>query len=118
MTKFNNLPTDKKVVEPKSEGFSLPKINVFKLVVSFTVLVIVTGALTFALLTANSSISRVRANWEEIKFAYDKPALVKVVRQDYETKQQSLDDSFLTREKDPKDELIEAVVSKVQAPSK
>jgi hypothetical protein len=35
--------------------------------------------------------TRVSGAWNEIKFAYEKPSLVRAIRQTYETKQQALD---------------------------
>lgn len=62
-----------------------------------------------------SFLKKVSSNWKEIQFAYQKPALVKSIREDYETKQEKLDQSFLKREKSPDEKLVDEVVKRLQA---
>lgn len=53
-------------------------------------------------------------HWNEIKFAYEHPEIVKSVRTDYETKQQELNQAFLRREKTSEEKLIDEVVSRLE----
>lgn len=50
---------------------------------------------------------------DEVSFAYNKPELVKVLRESYETKQRELDKSFTVKEKSANDKLIEAVTDQL-----
>lgn len=54
--------------------------------------------------------------WDEIRFAYEKPAVVKTVRTSYETKQSKLDQSFAnpSSDKSGNQEIIDAIVKGVQ----
>lgn len=57
--------------------------------------------------------SRIKENWNEIKFAYEKPNLVKNIRTQYETKNTKLESSLMKSEKSSEDQLVEAVVKKL-----
>ena len=58
---------------------------------------------------------KVSASWDEIKFAYEKPALVRTVREDYENKQEKLEQSFLQTEKSSEEKLVDEVVKRLEA---
>lgn len=55
--------------------------------------------------------------WDEIKFAYQKPAIVKTVKTSYDTRQSKLDQAFAnpTSDKSGNQEIIDAVVKGLQA---
>ena len=74
----------------------------------------VVGTVVYGAVKINKIYSQVKTNWEEIKFAYDKPVLVKAIRTQYETKQLALDASFTQEKKTAEQELIEAVADKVK----
>lgn len=74
--------------------------------------IFITGAL---FMQTKGFFSKVSASWDEIKFAYQKPALVRTIREDYEDKQEKLDQSFLKREKSSEDKLVDEVVRRLEA---
>ena len=57
-------------------------------------------------------------NWDEFKFVYNKPNLVKTIRQDYEKKQSDFDKVFLQKDKSSQDKLLEEVLKQLQEQSK
>ena len=59
-------------------------------------------------------VNKVLKTKDEISFAYNKPALVRVLREQYEQKQQELDKSFTIKEKSSQDKLLDAVTDQLQ----
>lgn len=103
------MPKEKKEVEVQKREFNFGKFFA-TLFLTFAVALI----LLLGFFYVRSIYQRVRANWNEIKFAYEKPEFVKTIREDYETKQNDLNKSFTTREKTPEQKLLDAVAEKVQ----
>lgn len=110
------MPKAQRNDEAETTGLSIPW---GRLVRGFLLIAFVLSVLTYGFFQVKGVYDRVQANWDELKFTYEKPELVKPMREDYQKKQAELDNSFTQREKSPEDQLIEAVVDKVQAqPSK
>lgn len=51
----------------------------------------------------------VTSRWEELKFAYDKPELVRSLREDYQQRSAALDEAFLNRQQTAEQKLLEEV---------
>lgn len=82
-----------------------------KVLVVFAILVL----LGWVALSVGEQIS---SKWDVLVFAYQKPAIVEVIRKDYDAKQVKLEQSFLIKDKSSEDKLIDAVVKKLQEQSK
>ena len=59
-------------------------------------------------------VNSVISKWDEIKFAYEEHEIVSQVRDDYIKEQSELKSSFLRTEKSSEEQLIDAVVEKLQ----
>ena len=77
--------------------------------------IILLAIFTYMFLQVGFFINTVATNWTEIEFAMEKPAIVKIVRQDYQTKQSKMEQSFLKPEKSSEEQLVNAVVEKLQS---
>lgn len=56
-----------------------------------------------------TTFDRIKGNWTEIQFAYSKPAIVKIIRQDYEKKTTAIEQSYGEKKITAQDRLINAV---------
>jgi hypothetical protein len=77
-----------------------------------TSLLILAGIVVFKL---GGFVNTINKNWQEIKFAYEKPSIVKSIRQNYQEQEKKLDQSFLKTQKSSEDQLIDEVVKKLQS---
>lgn len=89
-------------------------INWFKWMRNFFLFLVISIILGYGALQFKGVYDKASKNWEEIMFAYEKPAIVKTIREDYEKKNKKLEQSFLLREKSPEDQLVDAVVKKLE----
>lgn len=64
-----------------------------------------------------SFVGRVSSNWREIEFAYEKPTLIRSIREDYQKKQNELDNSFLKKQQTAQEKLLEEVANKLKTDS-
>lgn len=101
--------TDIPNMSTKTKGASTSFIAFF----SFLILVLFifasyTGFMLF------SVYQQIRANWQEIVFAYEKPSIVKVIRQDYQIKMSQVDSSYSVKSQTPEQKLLNAVSDKLQ----
>ena len=76
------------------------------------ILLIILGFAAFKIGDFFNSLSK---NWQEIKFAYEKPSIVQTVRTNYESQQKKMEQSFLKTQKSSEDQLIDAVVQKLKS---
>lgn len=95
--------------EKDSSPFSGKKLTLYSLALILAILIV-----GYFGLQLKNTYSRVSQNWNEIKFAYEKPSLVRAVRTDYEEKQNKLDQSFLQKDKTSEEKLVDEVVKKLQ----
>ena len=100
---------EKTKVETRGNGFPWGSVARAVLMGLFVGAVLVYGF--FKVRTIYTQITR---NWNEIKFAYEKPELVRAIRANYQKKQAALDASFMEEKKTAEQQLIEAVAEKVQ----
>ena len=107
--KMFTMPKKEKEEVPAHSSFDGGAIFRTALFTFFIVLIVVYGGFQ-----VKGVYDRVHANWQELRFAYDKPEFVRVVREDYEKKQSDLDQSFKQREKTAEQKLLDAVADKVQ----
>jgi len=91
----------------------LNKINIKKTLIAIILLVLI-GGLGWQILMFGKQVA---SRWEEIKFAFNKPNIVSVIREDYNAKQTKLDQSFLIKDKSAEDKLVEEVLSKLKEQS-
>lgn len=98
--------------EPKKDTVPLAwsKIVRKSLIAIFGVIVIL-----LLVIQGKGFYDKVSASWDEIKFAYEKPSLVRTVREDYENKQEKLEQSFLQTEKSSEEKLVDEVVKRLEA---
>ena len=95
--------------EPKN-----PIINFKKLLLWGLLWLVVIGFLTALVWKGIAINQRVIRSWEEIKFAFYKPELVKVLREGYTSKQQALDKAFMQKHETAEQKLIQEVVDQLQ----
>jgi hypothetical protein len=60
---------------------------------------------------------QISSKWNALVFAYQKPAIVEVIRKDYDAKQSKLEQSYTNPDKSSEDKLVEAVIKKLQEES-
>lgn len=98
----------KRSTQNQNRGESLGNpTNVGKITSVTFLLVIGLAILTFAGFQVKGFYDRIVTNWAEIKFASEKPHLVREMRENYEQKQKELDESFTKQEKTVEQKLIE-----------
>lgn len=87
------------------------------LVTTMSALIIVLFALAaFTGMQAYTVYSNIKANWNEIMFAYEKPAIVKLIRKDYEKKVSQVDSSYAaSKQQTPEEKLLNAVSDQLQS---
>uniref|UniRef100_A0A6M3IFT6 Uncharacterized protein n=1 Tax=viral metagenome TaxID=1070528 RepID=A0A6M3IFT6_9ZZZZ len=105
---MNKLFYKKVLVEPKKKDRA--KINFKKIIVTIIILLLA-GLFTLKVV---SFVNQVSSRWDQIVFAYNKPAIVSAIKKDYDIKQAKLEQSFLIKDKSAEDKLIEEVVSKLK----
>lgn len=103
------MPKKEKEEIPVQSSFNWSGLFRSAFLTFFIILIVLYGALQ-----AKQVFDRIHANWQELRFAYEKPEFVRVVREDYEKKQSDLDQSFKQREKTAEQKLLDAVADKVQ----
>ncbi len=59
-------------------------------------------------------VININKSWNEIAFAYNKPQLVRAVREEYSKKQQELDNQFMQKQQTAEQKLIEAVADQLK----
>lgn len=59
-------------------------------------------------------VAGVRDNWSEINFAYQHPAIVKVIENDYNKKEQAIEASYGQQKQTAEEQLIQSVTSQFQ----
>jgi hypothetical protein len=102
-------PEEKKPVV--KEGFKMPWGTISRAIL----IGLFIGAVGFyAFCKCNAIYTQIKTNWSEIKFAYEKPEIVKAIRESYQKKQAALDASFKEEKKTAEQQLLEAVAAKVQ----
>lgn len=99
---------------PSKPSVSIPWKKIFW--TSIIVLVIVFVVIYFALKLFGMG-QRISERWEEIRFAYEKPMLVRSIRTDYEQREKDLDASFLKRQQTAQEKLLEEVANKLKSSS-
>jgi hypothetical protein len=97
------------VPDPKHESLNL-KWKAVKSILFFITFL----CLAFILLQVFTLINNISGRWEEIKFAYEKPAIVKSIKKDYDTKQSKLDQSYVQPNKNPDQKIIDEVIAKIK----
>lgn len=85
--------------------------NFGKWILGFLAIIVVLAVVGYAAIGLYQNVAK---SWDEIMFAYNKPEIVKTVRIDYEAKANKLERSFLNQQKDEKQEIIDAIVDKIQ----
>lgn len=97
--------------EPAKQGkpFNWMKWLLFTLMFAMVISILVYGG--FKVKGVADSIS---GNWNEIRFAMEKPELVKTLREDYQSKQAKLDKDFMTKEKTSEEKLVDEVVKRLE----
>lgn len=97
--------------EPAKTGKSF---NWTKWLLFILVFVMVIGTLTYAGFKVKGVTDSISRNWDEIRFAMEKPELVKTLREDYQNKQAKLDKDFMTKEKTSEEKLVDEVVKRLE----
>lgn len=106
----------KKIYTEKTDGNTAQR-SFKHYVGGFVIGLIVLFALAYGAFNFGLFLNNVFRNWQEIKFAYNKPAIVKHMREDYQKKQTTLDSSFTNPQPAPKsgeEQLVEEVVDKLK----
>lgn len=103
----------KKIVRvPAEDGVEKRSMKSYLFGLLFAVsLLILVGFVVFKL---GGFVNTINSNWQEIKFAYEKPSIVKTIREDYQAKEKKLDQSFLNSDSS-EEKLVDEVVKKLQA---
>ena len=109
MTMFK-FKKDNDVVNPGTSTFNFKKVIFIGLLGFFLV--------TYFLWQTIIAYQKVTQNWEELRFAYNKPALVKIVREEYIKKQKELDQTFTQLRATEQDKLIQELTKQLKDQSK
>lgn len=99
---------------PKGKGGGLKKGLIVSSIVFGIISFIFIGIVAFQIYTVASGI---RTNWSEIQFAYQHPAIVKVIENDYNEKEQVIEASYGVQRQTAQDQLIQSVTSQLNASS-
>lgn len=103
----------------QSEGPSGSPINIAwgKIFLGLSLALVVVVIIGYGFFQCKSFYEKVSTNWNEIRFAYDKPQLVQTMRLEYERRQADLEADFTKREKSSQDKLIDELVGQIQQPT-
>jgi hypothetical protein len=103
----------------QSEGPKKSSLNIKwgRIFLGFTLALVVMFIIGYGVVQCKGYIERIQANLPEIRFAIDKPNLVKAMRVQYEVRQQRLEAEFTQSEKSSQDKLIEEVVGRLHEES-
>ena len=99
----------------EGESFS---INKSKWVLWLLVGIILISIAGYSFFSVKAFANKIVGNWEEIKFAFDKPNIVKAARIEYASKSAELEEGLLNKEPTPQDKLIEEVVDQLKTSKK
>jgi CDP-diglyceride synthetase len=108
------LFTKTKIVKETPDGTE-PKKSIKGYIFGIIIAIVALLAIGYLALQAGGFVNNINRNWQEIKFAYEKPSIVKVVRQNYQAQESKLDQSFMTTQKSSQDQLIDEVVKKLKS---
>ena len=98
----------------QNEGLKTSSIGIGR-ISSFTILsAIILGILIYTGFQVKEFYDNVAKNWEEIKFSTSHPAIVKSVREQYESKQKAIEEDFLKKEKSSEEKLIDEVTTQLK----
>jgi len=93
-------------------------INVHALIGKLVLIVIFLIILGYALVNLFGFVTRVVQNWQELQFAYNKPAIVKAVRTQYESKALSVDEQFSSNKPSQEALMLKQIKQALATPSK
>lgn len=94
-------------VEPKKSW------NIKKIVAFIILIFIGLGIVAYFAWQLVTFSNRIRSNWSELQFAFEKPAIVKAIRTEYQEKQTKLEKEITERQKSAEDKLVEEVVTQM-----
>ena len=106
-----------KFTRKKDQSESLKRrttFNIGRLLSLSLALVVILGILTFFTFQVKGFYD----NFEEVKFALQKPNIIKMVREDYEKKQKELEQSYTRKEQTVEQRLIEQLTKELKEQSK
>ena len=69
----------------------------------------------YALFSLKLFTDRIMTNWDNLKFAMEKPSVVQALRTDYASKSAELEKSLEKKEPTPQDQLIEEVLKQLKS---
>lgn len=72
------------------------------------------GAIIWATILGVSAASRISANWKEIKFANDKPTIVRAIREQYESAQGKMESEIVKHQQTAEEQLVQEVVDQLK----
>lgn len=104
----------KVVTEPKSTELKASK-SIRGYFMGFLVVIILLLSIGYFVFKGGSFINTVNSCWAEIKFAYEKPNIVKGIREEYTAEQNKMDKKFMKKDQSSEEKLIDEVVKKLQA---
>lgn len=76
--------------------------------------IVAIAILIFFGLQVNGFFQRVRANWDEIAFAYQKPNVVKAVRENYYKKLNNIEQEITSPQPTAEEELLREVIEQLK----
>lgn len=78
------------------------------------ILVLGVAILTFFGFQVKGQYEKIESSIEEINFAFNHPEIVKATREDYQERQNKLNESFLKKEKTSEEKLIEELTNQLK----
>lgn len=101
--------------DPKKLKEEIPHVSFRTTIHWMTIGIIAIVIVGVLLVQGKGFYDKISSSWDEVKFAYQKPSVVRTVREDYQGKQAELEQSFLKKEKSSEDKLVDDVVKRLEA---
>lgn len=89
--------------------------NKSKLILWLLAAIVCTVIVGYALFSLKLFTDRIITNWDNLKFAMEKPSVVQSLREDYASKSAELEKSLEQKEPTPQDQLIEEVLKQLKS---
>lgn len=100
-----------KVVIKEKEPEAISKQKIMIKIFSYLLFV---GLGLFIVLQLSTIGFNIYKNWNAIKFAYEKPNIVNIIKSDYEVKQSKLEQSYLNSSSSAEVQWVDEVVAKLK----
>lgn len=97
----------------QDEGPSANPVRFWTLLAGATLTLVLILIVAYGIWQVKTIVSRASENWNEIKFAYDKPNIVQAAREDYEQKTGQIDKDFANKQKEEQQAMIDKAAAEI-----